>query len=147
MRRFFVNDTLHEATDDQANLLDVLRRELALRAIAKGCTRGDCGACRVLIDGEIVHSCQRTTGSVPELAKVVTYEHVAAEPQVIRALSIFNHERSTRCKLCVAALGVTASALGQRRANGGDATIDEVVGTAACMGTGRGSRRRAPAVV
>ena len=147
MRRFFVNDALHEAPDDNENLLEVMRRSLGLRAAARGCNDGTCGSCRVLIDGEVVHACSRTTGSIAEHARVVSYEHIAQREPVVAALSFFDRERSTRCKLCVAGLGVTACALASARAAGVAMSTDAAVGTAACMCTGRGSWRRALAVV
>lgn len=43
--------------DPRVTLLDLLRERLDLPGTKKGCDRGQCGACTVLIDGRRINSC------------------------------------------------------------------------------------------
>ncbi|QUI23475.1 (2Fe-2S)-binding protein [Vallitalea pronyensis] len=54
----FVNGEEHDLIiDDRSSLLDVLRNELHLNSVKKGCEVGECGACTVLINEETIDSC------------------------------------------------------------------------------------------
>ena len=60
----------------ERTLLTVLREDLALTGTKDGCSSGDCGACVVLLDGQVVNSCMVLAPQV-EGAEVVTVEGLA----------------------------------------------------------------------
>lgn len=56
--RFLVNGTPAEVdVPGMRRLLDVLREDLGLTGAKEGCGEGECGACSVLLDGQVVDSC------------------------------------------------------------------------------------------
>jgi carbon-monoxide dehydrogenase small subunit len=62
--------------EPQQTLLDVLRDELNLTGSKEGCSSGDCGACTVIVDGNIVCSCLML-GAEAEGRKITTIEGIA----------------------------------------------------------------------
>jgi len=129
--------------EETATLLEVVRRDLGLRGAARGCQDGLCGSCRVLVDGAIVNACRLVWRDVADGARVEAYEDVAGEPETRRVVEAFAAERPTRCRLCVAGLGVTAASLARRGEAGDPGAIASAIADATCMCTGRGSWRRA----
>jgi xanthine dehydrogenase YagT iron-sulfur-binding subunit len=63
--------------DPRVTLLDLLRERLDLTGTKKGCDRGQCGACTVLLDGRRINSCLALAVS-HDGAEIVTIEGVAA---------------------------------------------------------------------
>lgn len=57
-------------------LLDVLREDLRLTGTKEGCGEGECGACTVLLDGEVVNACLVAAGQC-DARRVTTVEGLA----------------------------------------------------------------------
>jgi carbon-monoxide dehydrogenase small subunit len=121
---------------DEPSLLSVLHHRPA-------CVTGLCGACRVLVDGEIVNACTTLAKDVRAEAVILAYEDVAEEPAAKEAVRAFLEARPTRCALCVPALAVTAVSLARKGKSGDEDAVDAALTTAACMCTGRRSLRAA----
>ena len=62
--------------DARVTLLDALRENLGLTGTKKGCDRGECGACTVLLEGRHANACMVLAAAVDGL-EVVTVEGLA----------------------------------------------------------------------
>jgi carbon-monoxide dehydrogenase small subunit len=88
-------------------LLDLLREDLELTGTKEGCGEGECGACSVLIDGELVNSCLVAACQV-EGAEVLTIEGVAANGQLTALQRIFVERGGSQCGICTPGMIVAA---------------------------------------
>ncbi len=72
-----VNGERHDLeTHPMRRLLDVLREDLKLTGTKEGCGEGECGACSVIVDDQLVNSCLVPIGQMHG-ARVCTIEEVA----------------------------------------------------------------------
>src|SRR5262249_52558896 len=107
--RFRVNGAERRAAAHPlARLLDVLREELGLTGTKEGCGEGECGACSVWIDGELVVSCLVPVLQV-EGADVRTVEGLAGE-EMHPVQEAFLHHGGAQCGICTPGM-VMASAM------------------------------------
>ena len=105
-----------------ARLLDVLRSQLHLTGAKEGCGEGECGACAVLIDGQLVNSCL-----VPVLhadgCTIVTIEGVAGDSDLHAIQQAFIDHGGAQCGICTPGMVLAASVLLERTPN---PTLDDM---------------------
>ena len=95
-------------------LLDVLREDLGATGTKEGCGEGECGACSVLIDGEVVDSCLVAVGQV-EGRDVVTVEGLALEDgSLSRLQQAFIEYGAAQCGICTPGMLLAAHVLLQQ---------------------------------
>ena len=82
-----------------ARLLDVLREQLKLTGTKEGCGEGECGACTVLLNGEIVNSCLVPVAQVSG-AELTTIEGVATDHQLHSVQQAFIEHGGAQCGIC-----------------------------------------------
>jgi len=89
-------------------LLDVIREDLRLTGTKEGCGEGECGACTVLLDGEVVNSCLVAAGQC-DGRKITTVEGLAQGDvlhAVQRALVACG---GAQCGICTQGIAVCAA--------------------------------------
>ena len=95
--------------DPRVTLLDLLRERLGLTGAKKGCDRGQCGACTVLLDGRRVNSCLALAASL-DGSDVLTIEGVATGDQLDPVQAAFIAHDGFQCGFCTP--GQIMSAIG-----------------------------------
>ncbi len=98
--------------DPRVTLLDLLRERLDLTGAKKGCDRGQCGACTVLVDGRRVNSCLALAIS-HDGADILTIEGVAHGDTLDPVQAAFIAHDGFQCGFCTP--GQIMSAIGLMR--------------------------------
>jgi carbon-monoxide dehydrogenase small subunit len=144
--RFQVNDEQVELDLPGARrLLDVLREDLGLTGAKEGCGEGECGACTVLLDGQVVDACLVPISQV-DGCTVRTVEGLglrrptAAEPAVVDDLDLlqlaFLEAGGAQCGICTPGMLMSAEAFLASGAAPTEDAIREAIAGNLCRCTG-----------
>jgi carbon-monoxide dehydrogenase small subunit len=121
-------------------LLDLLREDLRLTGTKEGCGEGECGACSVLLDGEVVNSCLVAAGQC-EGRKITTVEGLergevlhAVQRELVRC-------GGAQCGICTPGIAVCAAYVVDNKLLRGDeatarAQVRELLAGNICRCTG-----------
>ena len=96
--------------DANEPLLYVLRNSLGLTGAKFGCGLGQCGACKVLVDGDAMPACMLPVSTVAG-KKIVTIEGLGSPDKPHRVQAAFITEQAAQCGYCTAGMVVSAASL------------------------------------
>lgn len=100
-----------EVKDGSITLLDVLRNELGLTGAKRGCDRGECGTCTVLMDGRPIRSCLTLAATV-DGKNIVTIEGLEKENGRLDPLQeSFVEHGAIQCGFCTPGMILSGKAL------------------------------------
>ncbi len=89
-------------------LLDVLREDLRLTGTKEGCGEGECGACTVMLDGEVVNSCLVAAGQAVG-HELRTIEGLADGPTLHDVQAALVRLGGTQCGICTPGIAMCAA--------------------------------------
>ena len=105
--------------DPRVTLLDLLRERLDLTGTKKGCDRGQCGACTVLVDGRRINSCLALALSC-DGAEILTIEGIARGDELHPVQAAFIAHDGFQCGFCTPGQIISAIGLIQEGQAGDD---------------------------
>ena len=134
--KMVVNGKPVEAKVDPTwTLLYVLREELKLTGTKKGCEKGDCGACTVLLEGNPVNSCL-VLALQAEGKKVETIEGLGTADSLHPLQKSFIANGAVQCGFCTPGMLLSAAALLKKNPSPTEKEIRTAISGNLCRCTG-----------
>jgi len=131
-----VNGKWHRLrVESHERLLDVLRSHLRLSSVREGCGTGDCGACVLILDGKIVHSCLMLAVQAHN-SKIQTLEGLGTAKRLHPLQRAFIRHSAAQCGFCTPAMILTAKDLLQRNPRPSREEIRNAISGSICRCTG-----------
>lgn len=121
--------------EDNTTLLEVLRQEMHLTGVKKGCETGECGACTVLMDGLNVNSCMVLIGEVAG-HEITTIEGLSVNGELDSIQRAFAEKGAIQCGYCTPGMIMSVKGLLNRNPDPSPEEIREAVAGNLCRCTG-----------
>lgn len=123
------------AVEPYRTLLDVLRDELELTGAKKGCDRGDCGACTVLLDDKPVTSCMMLAVQA-DGRRITTIEGLHTDGKLHPLQQAFVDHGAVQCGFCTPGMILAAVALLEEHPHPTEAQVRDAIAGNLCRCTG-----------
>jgi carbon-monoxide dehydrogenase small subunit len=134
--RLTVNGAEHRLeVPGMRRLLDALREDLGLTGTKEGCGEGECGACSVIVNGDVVDSCLVPVCQVGG-ASVLTVEGLAPGGQLGPLQQAFLEAGGAQCGICTPGMLMAARAYLDDGGGPGHDEIREAIAGNLCRCTG-----------
>ena len=121
--------------EPEESLLAVLRDDLGLTGSKEGCNNGNCGACNVILNGNLVNSCC-VLGVEANGGEITTIEGVARGEELHPLQTSFLENAALQCGICTPGFIVAAKALLDREPDADEARIRHWLAGNLCRCTG-----------
>lgn len=134
-------DTVTTDVEPRLKLSDFLRKE-GYKSVRVGCEHGACGACTVLVDGELTKSCLSYAVQADE-AEIETAEGLATDDNLHPIQEAFHEKGALQCGFCTSGFMMATKALLEENSDPDDADIERALSGNLCRCTGYESIYRA----
>ena len=117
-------------------LLDVLREDLGLNGTKEGCGEGECGACTVILNGEVVTSCLVSAGQVEDGAVILTVEGLEKTEGGRILQQAYREKGAAQCGFCIPGMLVSSYAFLSKQSSLSDQALRDAHAGNICRCTG-----------
>jgi carbon-monoxide dehydrogenase small subunit len=133
---FTVNDEARDVVvESYKTLLEVVREDLGLTGTKHGCELGECGACAVVLDGELVLSCLVAAVEC-QGRSATTVEGLREGPNLHPLQEAFADHGAAQCGYCTPGMLLAAKCLLEQNADPSREQIAEALSGQICRCTG-----------
>ncbi len=121
--------------EDHWTLLDVLRNVVGYTGPKKGCDKGECGACTVIVEGRAVQSCL-VLAVQAEGKNILTVEGLVKDGRLDPLQTAFHETGAVQCGFCTPGMIMTSKALLNKNRNPSVEEIKQGLSGNLCRCTG-----------
>lgn len=125
----------HVEAPPMKRVLDVLREDLRLTGTKEGCGEGECGACSIILDGEVINSCLVPICQV-QGSTIVTVEGLAKDGRLDPLQQAFLECGGAQCGICTPGMLIAARVLLDSNSHPERDEIKEAIAGNLCRCTG-----------